>query len=589
MGDMGSRTAGLGLALLTSMLLLAPIASAEGLAKGHDKQVCGSVTGKHARCFARVDADKGGTPLVTSTYQSGYGPGDLQSAYNLATAAASAGGTQTVGIVDAYDAPSVEADLGVYRSQFGLGDCTTANGCFRKVNQSGTASPLPSADSGWAQETSLDVDMVSAICPKCKILLVEANSNSYADLAAAVDRAATMGATQISNSYGGSELFGGSYESHYNHPGIDITVSSGDNGYGVEFPASSPHVTAVGGTHLVRGTNGRGWFETVWSGAGSGCSSVFAKPSWQSDSGCARRSVADVAAVADPATGVAVYDSYPSGGWYVFGGTSVASPIIAAVDGLAGGRSPGSSYGRFPYDNPSAFYDITGGSNGSCSQTYLCTGVGGYDGPTGMGTPNGVAVPAPPAAPVNTGPPAISPSTPTEGQTLTTTNGTWDNNPTSFTYAWQCNPTPCSSATDGGSYVVAHGDVGKTIQVTVTAHNGGGDTAATSDATSAVAAVPADFSISVSPTSRSIRRGQSTTFTVTVTPNSSFSGTAALSATGAPSGTTTSFSPTSTRTTSTMTVQTTSSTPQGTYTLTITGTGGSQTHSTTATLTVKRR
>src|SRR5206468_3090698 len=189
-----------------------------------------------------------------------------------------------------------------------------------------------------------------------------------------------------------------SYESHYNHPGIDITVSSGDSGYGVQFPASSPHVTAVGGTHLIRNSSARGWGETVWNGAGSGCSSFFAKPSWQTDSGCSRRSVADVAAVADPNTGVAVYDSYPAGGesgWYVFGGTSVAAPLIAAVDALAGGRSPGTNYGRYPYDHPSEFNDVINGSNGSCAQTYLCTGVLGYDGPTGMGTPKGVPPPAP--------------------------------------------------------------------------------------------------------------------------------------------------------------------------------------------------
>jgi subtilase family serine protease len=579
------------LTLLISFLLLAPGASAAGLAKGHAKKVCGDVTGRVARCFAQVDADAGGTPLATASYQSGYAPADLQSAYAVAAAAASAGGTQTVGIVDAYDAPNAEADLGVYRAQFGLSACTTANGCFRKVNQSGTASPLPTADSGWAQETSLDLDMVSAICPNCKILLVEANSASYADLATAVDRAASMGATQISNSYGGSELFGSGYESHYNHAGVDITVSSGDSGYGVQFPASSPHVTAVGGTHLVHSTNSRGWSETVWSGAGSGCSSTFSKPAWQTDSGCSRRSVADVSAVADPATGVAVYDSFPNSGaagWFVFGGTSVASPVIAAIDALAGGRSPGTSYGRYAYDHPSEFFDITGGSNGSCSQTYLCTGVAGYDGPTGMGTPNGVTAPAPPAAPVNTAKPVISDTTPTEGQTLTTTNGGWDNGPTNFSYLWQCSG-GCTNAATGSSYVVAHGDVGKTIQVTVTAHNTAGDGTGTSDATVAVAAVPADFAISVSPSSRTVRRGQSTTYTVTITPNASFSGGVTLSASGGPTGTTRTFSVNPATTSSVLTVTTTTSAPQANYTLTITGTSGSLVHSTTATLSVRKR
>ena len=581
------------LALLIALLVVAPDAPAAGLAKGHAKKVCGNVTGRHARCFAQVRTRKDGvTPLATPTYSGGYAPADLQSAYNVAAAAASAGGTQTVGIVDAFDAPNAEADLGVYRSQFGLSACTTANGCFRKVNQSGNASPLPSPDSGWAQETSLDLDMVSAICPNCKILLVEATSNSYADLAAAVDRAATMGATQISNSYGGNELFGGSYESHYNHPGIDITVSSGDSGYGVQFPASSPHVSAVGGTHLVRSSNARGWFESVWSGAGSGCSLVFSKPSWQTDTGCSQRTVADVSAVADPATGVAVYDSYPAGGqsgWYVFGGTSVAAPLIAAIDALAGGRSSGTSYGSYPYSHTSEFFDITGGSNGSCSQTYLCTGVAGYDGPTGIGTPNGVTPPAPPSPPINTGKPVISDTTPTEGQTLTTTNGTWSNSPTSYTYLWSCSG-GCTNATTSASYVVAHGDIGKTVQVTVTAHNSAGQADSTSDPTSPVAATPADFAISVSPSSRTIRRGQSTTYTVTITPNSSFSGSVTLSATGGPTGTTRTFSVNPvTSGNSTLTVSTPVNAVQGNYTLTITGTSGSLVHSTTATLAVRKK
>src|SRR3954454_12800363 len=190
---------------------------------------------------------------------------------------------------------------------------------------------------GWAQEISLDLDMVSAVCPKCHILLVEASSNSYANLAAAVDTAAALGATQISNSYGGGESFTSSYERHYNHPGVLVTASSGDSGYGVEFPASSPHVTAVGGTTLSRASNARGWWATVWNGAGSGCSSTYAKPSWQHDTGCSRRSVADVSAVANPNTGVAVYDSYAYQGascWMVFGGTSVAAPVVAAVNAI---------------------------------------------------------------------------------------------------------------------------------------------------------------------------------------------------------------------------------------------------------------
>ena len=297
-----------------------------------------------------------------------------------------------MGIVDAYDDPNAESDLGVYRSQFGLAACTTANGCFRKVNQSG-GTRYPRANGGWAQEISLDLDMVSAICPNCHILLVEASSNSLSNLGTAVNEAAALGATEISNSYGGGESSSDtSYDtSYYNHPGIAITASSGDNGYGVEYPAASQYVTAVGGTTLTRASNSRGWSETAWSGTGSGCSAYDPKPSWQTDSGCSKRTVADVSAVADPNTGVSVYDSFSyqgQSGWLVFGGTSVASPIIASVYALAGNAAT-VTYGSYPYSHTSSLNDVTSGSNGSCGGSYLCTAGPGYDDPTGLGTPNG--------------------------------------------------------------------------------------------------------------------------------------------------------------------------------------------------------
>jgi subtilase family serine protease len=257
----------------------------------------------------------------------------------------------------------------------------------------------PQSDVGWGQEIALDLDMVSAVCPDCDILLVEAESSAFGDLAAAVDMAAASGASVISNSYGAPEFRGEtSWESHYNHPGTPITVSSGDSGYGVEFPAASQYVTAVGGTRLTRPSAGGEWTETVWSGAGSGCSAYVPKPGWQTDAlTCARRTVADVAAVADPATGVAVYDSYGATGganWSVFGGTSVAAPVIAGVYALAV-NTWAAAYGSGPYAHPGSLFDVTSGSNGRCSNrrtanlAYLCTGGRGYDGPTGLGTPNG--------------------------------------------------------------------------------------------------------------------------------------------------------------------------------------------------------
>jgi subtilase family serine protease len=353
-----------------------------------------------AHCNTKLLGDARGH-AVAAAVPAGYGPSDLQSAYNLASAAASAGGTQTVAIVDAYDDKTAESDLATYRSTYGLPACTTANGCFKKVNQSGVQGSYPTNDQGWAVEISLDLDMVSAICPNCHITLVEATSNANANLYAAVDTAARLGANTISNSYGASESSSDpSTNSHYNHPGVAITASSGDSGYGVEYPAASPYVTAVGGTSLSRASNARGWTESAWSGAGSGCSAYEAKQSWQTDSGCAHRTVADVSAVADPNTGVAVYDSNCSGiykflgecfaGWGVVGGTSASSPIIASVYALAGNASS-VTYGSYPYSHTSGLNDVTSGNNGSCSGSYLCTSGAGYDGPTGLGTPNGTS------------------------------------------------------------------------------------------------------------------------------------------------------------------------------------------------------
>ena len=334
-----------------------------------------------------------GKPFAT-TGPTGYGPADLRSAYGLS---ATGGAGQTIAIVDAYDDKTAEADLGVYRSHYGLSACTSANGCFKKVNQNGVQGSYPSNNAGWALEISLDLDMASAICPNCKILLVEATNNQNANLYKAVDRAAAMGATVISNSYGGSETSTETADdAHFNHPGIAITVSSGDSGYGVEYPAASQYVTAVGGTTLTR--SGSSFTESAWSGAGSGCSAYEVKPSWQHDSGCTRRTVADVSAVADPNTGVAVYDSNCNAfqqllgqcftGWGTVGGTSASAPIVAGVYALAGNASTTSYPSSIPYANTGSLHDVTSGSNGSCGGSYLCTAGAGYDGPTGLGTPN---------------------------------------------------------------------------------------------------------------------------------------------------------------------------------------------------------
>src|SRR5947207_6893410 len=208
-------------------------------------------------CFAVRRKDvirrQGFSPRITPA---GYGPADLQSAYRLPVGNPGA----TVAIVDAYDDPTAESDLAVYRSQFGLSACTTANGCFRKINENGQTSPLPAADPGWAGEISLDVDMVSAACPGCRILLVEASSSYGSDMFAAINQAVAQGARFVSNNWGSDEYSSETLvdQSYLNHPGVAITASAGDNGWGAEFPASSRYVTAVGGTSLTRSGTARG-------------------------------------------------------------------------------------------------------------------------------------------------------------------------------------------------------------------------------------------------------------------------------------------------------------------------------------------
>jgi subtilase family serine protease len=352
--------------------------------------VCKHVHNVRARCFAiRYERVSRGRVRHASS-PVGFGPSDLKAAYSLPSSAKH----PTVAIVDGYDDPEAEHDLGVYRSQFGLPACTTANKCFRKVDQSGGHS-YPSADGGWAQEISLDLDMVSAACPSCHILLVEAATTSMANLGASVDEAVKLGAVAVSNSYGGPDASDSSYGRYYHHPGVAITASAGDNGYGVSYPASSKWVTAVGGTSLKRSSSSaRGFTESAWDDSGSGCSTENSA-SWQSSSvtGCSGRAVADVSAVADPATGVAVYDSYAfegTSGWLEFGGTSASSPIIAAVYALAGNTASVDD-GSYLWAHHGGLRDVTSGSNGSCSTRQWCTARSGWDGPTGWGTPDGTS------------------------------------------------------------------------------------------------------------------------------------------------------------------------------------------------------
>ncbi len=337
-----------------------------------------------------------GPSLEGSGKNGGFSPTDLRSAYSLP---GSGGAGLTIAITIAYDNPNAESDLAVYRSQYGLPPCTTANGCFRKVNQRGEEAKYPAPNAEWGLETSLDLDMVSAACPKCNILLVEADSNYLDDLGAAVNKAAEMGASVISNSWATQEFLGETAENHYfHHPGIPVLFASGDWGYGVYYPAASPDAIAVGGTSLQKSGNSRGWSETAWSGAGSGCSAYEKKPDWQQDGGCAQRTVADVSAVANPETPVSVYDSYKQAGWVLLGGTSVATPLVAGIEALSSSafRAAGPS-GFSRAGNSGGLFDVTQGENGPCAiestsgfeATYLCQADAGYDGPTGWGTPDG--------------------------------------------------------------------------------------------------------------------------------------------------------------------------------------------------------
>ncbi|MYX39450.1 MULTISPECIES: carboxypeptidase regulatory-like domain-containing protein [unclassified Streptomyces] len=394
--------------LLTALAVQLPqqgsaVAADSGPA-AESEPLCGTPQPGHFGCFAVRQSDATGGRGARSAGPEGFGPADLRSAYSLP---ADGGAGATIAVVAAYDNPNAEQDLAAYRAQYGLPPCTSETGCLRKVDQRG-GTDYPQPNDGWAGEISLDLDMVSAVAPKAHILLVEADSSATDDLGAAVNTAVAMGARYVSNSYGayydGPDL-AALDAAYFDHPGTAVVFASGDYGHGLSYPASSPYVTSVGGTSLSRSDAGaRGWTETVWSGTGSGCSAYQPKPSFQTGTGCDRRSVADVSAVADPETGVAVYNTYSGGGWGVYGGTSASAPIIAGLYALAGTPVDGTYPAAYPYRSPGALNDVTTGSNAHCSDdapcdpdgppacepANSCTAGPGYDGPTGLGTPKGV-------------------------------------------------------------------------------------------------------------------------------------------------------------------------------------------------------
>jgi subtilase family serine protease len=351
-------------------------------ARGLAKPACPLALRGGVQCLVLVESRPGSG---TSGY--GWTPANIQAAYNLPSSTKGSG--QLVAIVDSYDNPDVASDLTTYRSKFGLGSVK-----FRKYNEKGQQRNYPSGSPEWGVEIDLDVQMVSAVCPKCSIDLVEASSEASPDMQKAEATAVKLGAHVVSNSwicYSYSCVLDPQY---FDKPGVVYTAGSGDASYGLIGPPSTfPSVVAVGGTVLSQ--SGSGYSETVWGGAGSGCASEMKKPKWQHDPGCSSRTDSDVAAVAQD---VAEFDSFSAAGWITVSGTSVATPLIAGVYALAGNASSQNAAERLwtlkkKKRNKDLHY-ISIGNNGTCGGSYLCTAgteqFKTYSGPSGWGTPNGI-------------------------------------------------------------------------------------------------------------------------------------------------------------------------------------------------------
>jgi subtilase family serine protease len=371
---------------VASMLLLA---SGGGAANVHASAaaVCPGPAFGAAHCHALVATDGVGNPLVSRS-PSGLSPSKIKAVYGFPTSLA-AGAGKTIAIVDAFDDPNAEADLGVFSSQYGLPSCTTASGCFTKVNQTG-GTTYPRKDAGWSLEISLDVQWAHAIAPGANVLLVEATTNSFADLLAAEDYAKAH-ADYVSNSWGASEFSGETgYDSHFVQSGVSFFVSSGDAGLPAEYPSASPNVISVGGTTLHFDRSGNFTTETGWSSGGGGCSAYENAVSAQAafgeyaQAGCTgKRATPDVSLDADPASGVSVYDTVRyqgRTGWFTVGGTSASSPMWAARSADAGVVVDSA----YVYGNGITYRDISSGNNGApCLVGYdLCTGRGSWTGAT---------------------------------------------------------------------------------------------------------------------------------------------------------------------------------------------------------------
>ncbi|HWE27872.1 MAG TPA: MYXO-CTERM sorting domain-containing protein [Polyangia bacterium] len=390
-----------------------PVAHLKGM---QHERVCDTSKTVHCNALRLINPD--GThsikPLANGM-PSGFGPSDLQKAYAINTAW---GVGKTVAIVDLNGYPNAESDLAAYRTMYGLPACTVASGCLKIVGVGGANPPSGSDTTGWNGEAALDMDMVSAICPNCKIILILGSSSDQSSLDEAQATAVSLGADVASNSWSGTEdsSITSSETQYYKTPSqsIGIFSAAGDDGYdsggkSPQYPSTSAYVTGVGGTALtVDASTTRGYTELPWGvdskngSTGSSCSKYITKPTYQSiipTATCKFRAASDISALGDPETGVAVYEA--GGGtssgditnWGVYGGTSAATPIVSAIYAMTGNAKVGPS---FPYANTSAFWDVVGSSvnnNGSCT-TALCISGVGWDGETGIGTPNGAALAA---------------------------------------------------------------------------------------------------------------------------------------------------------------------------------------------------
>ncbi len=611
----------IGVAAIVSLLVAPSAVGAAPVWSHRDAHICGPGMAGQAGCtsIARTFYANGleyhaATPAqlnaaARAAASVSYGAADIRTAYGIT---GQGDPSRVIAIVDAYDDPGAYANLSTYRSSMGLPaiqNCSlsgltsltsaSSSPCFAKVNQTG-GTRLPSANSGWSNEIDLDLQAASAVCPRCSLLLLEASTSSFANLGTAVTTASnTPHVLAISNSYGTtSDVSQASYPAWETaaKKGIAVMAATGDWGYATSFPASSSDVIGVGGTTLSVGANGARTAETAWSSTGSGCSTYNAAPSWQFNAAwlanpgsisnpCGTlKALSDLSADADPGSGLRIYTTYSgTTGWWTFGGTSLSTPLMAALYAMQGfGTGLAGAYAWAP---TTPHFDVTSGSNGTCSPSVLCNATSGWDGPTGLGS---ILMTSTSTAPAITSAASTSFTEGTAGSFTVTASGTptptlaeSGSLPNGVTFIDNGNGTATLAGTP------AAGTAG-TYPLTITASNGVSPDASQAFTLTVNQAPQGSFTLSASPTSQTINRGQSTSYTILITRSGGFTGAVSLSLSGAPSKVTGTFSPNpASGTSATLSIRTLRPSPSGTYTLTITGTSGSVTSSTTVKLTLR--